>query len=392
MSASALLRQSSRSLARISRSSLRRSLPLRSSISASIPQTRSYSTPTPPKDDKKNDKKKESKETEDASSKPAPGTENLYNSNKPSALSPETSESSESQLEPGWTHMSPADLKDFQDLLNKYKDGLPQSEVKIIERSLELMKKRGIPIELREFLDETRGRTLTLSEAAKLLRLTGQMLRKTLSTDRARTEKSVNEADEGKESSSSSSGGNGGGNGGKKNPKSGLGRSPDFKFDTSSMLISAFVSYMLYLIMMPGESGRDITFQEFRSTFLDKGLVEKLTVVNLTRVRVDLHRESAQSMYPDSPAANPNFHYYFSIGSVEAFERSLDDAQKELGIPSSERIPVSYSSDTTSWAVIMSFGPTLLFIGALYWFSRRATSGSGGASGMFGMGKSRAKQ
>jgi AFG3 family protein len=42
--------------------------------------------------------------------------------------------------------------------------------------------------------------------------------------------------------------------------------------------------------------------------------------------------------------------------------------------------------------VIMTFGPTLLFIGAIFWISRRAASGGGGQSGIFGMMKNKAKQ
>ena len=165
----------------------------------------------------------------------------------------------------------------------------------------------------------------------------------------------------------------------------------DMKMDTSSFLISAFVSYLLYRMVMPGENRKDITWQEFRNTFLNKGLVEKLTVINGSRIRVDLHREATQSVYPDSPAANPNFHYYFSIGSVEAFEQRLENAQSELGIPSSERIPVSYAGDSDFWTIALSFGPTILFIGAIFYLSRRASSG-GSANGIFSMGKSRAKQ
>jgi len=114
--------------------------------------------------------------------------------------------------------------------------------------------------------------------------------------------------------------------------------------------------------------------------------------MNGNRARVHLHREAVASMYPDSPAVHPNFHYYFTLGSVEAFERKLDDAQNELRIPSSERIPVAYQEDVPWFATILSFGPTLLFIGAILFMTRRAASGAGGQSGIFGMGRSRAKR
>ncbi|KAI5295483.1 AAA ATPase afg3, partial [Ascosphaera atra] len=165
-----------------------------------------------------------------------------------------------------------------------------------------------------------------------------------------------------------------------------------FKPFDPNLLIGAFVAYYIYRSIFPGEDSRDITWQEFRTTFFDKGLVEKLTVLNRNRVRVELHREAVAQMYPESPAARPNFHYYFTIGSVEAFERKLDDAQNDLRIPESERIPVSYQDEVPIGATLMSFGPTLLLIGSFIWLSRRAAGGAGGQSGIFGIGKSRAKR
>lgn len=392
---SSLLRQSSSSLARISRSTLPSAAAVRT---CSLAARRTYATQPPPKKPKKSSNyvpKKDEHASAKTTPKAAPGTENLYNADKPSPLSPKP-EASEPPLEEGMTRLNAEDQKAIEELLETLKMGLPKGEVEVIEKSLEHMKKEGIPKELRELMDETRGKTLSLSQAAKLTKLTSGMVRRYREKEAGveGKEKVDFESNEGKEGSSGGAGGSGGSGGKNEQGFKGF-KGPagtDFKIDTSSFLLSAFVSYLLYRMVMPGESGRDITFQEFRSTFLDKGLVEKLTVVNRDRVRVELHREATQAMYPDSPAANPSFHYYFSIGSVEAFERRLDDAQMELGIPSSERIPVSYETDTNTWAVVLSFGPTLLFIGAIYWFSRRASSGAGGASGMFGMGKSRAKQ
>ncbi|KAF3918780.1 Paraplegin [Arthrobotrys entomopaga] len=170
----------------------------------------------------------------------------------------------------------------------------------------------------------------------------------------------------------------------------GPGKKAEYKMDVPSLVTSAIVSYILYKTVVPGENNREITWQEFRTTFFDKGLVDKLTVVNRQRVKVNLHKEATSRVYPDSNAATGNLVYYFSIGSVEAFERRLDDAQRELGIPSSERIPVAYKDEISWFSTFLSFGPTLMLLGTLFWFSRRASSG-GSQSGIFGIGKSRAK-
>ena len=154
---------------------------------------------------------------------------------------------------------------------------------------------------------------------------------------------------------------------------------------------------LLFHLFSGGDSSaREITWQEFRTAFLDKGLVDKLVVVNRSKVRVHLHSNATGVLYPQSPAADGRSSYYFSIGSVEAFERKLDDAQNELSIPSAERVPVAYKDETSISNTLVSFAPTLLIVGLLYYLSRRAGGAAGGGmgggpGGIFGVGKSKAK-
>jgi AFG3 family protein len=167
----------------------------------------------------------------------------------------------------------------------------------------------------------------------------------------------------------------------------------NFKLDLNTMIVGGLTAWLVSSFVIPGENSKEITWQELRTTFLEKGLVEKIIIMNHTRAKVYLRREAVASLYPESPAVHPNFYYYFTIGSVEAFETRLEAAQNELGIPSADRIPVAYQ-DGDSWVgqLVLSFGPTLLFIGLLVYLSRRGSSGMGGSSGIFGMGRSRAKQ
>lgn len=147
--------------------------------------------------------------------------------------------------------------------------------------------------------------------------------------------------------------------------------------------------YLAYTLSVPSTDSREITWQEFQTAFLDKGLVDKLTVVNRSRVRVQLHSNATGTMYPQSTGQG----YYFSIGSVEAFERKLEEAQRELGVPTNERIPVAYHEEISALNTALHFAPTLILAGLLLYFSRRATGAAGGGSsgGIFGIGKSRAK-
>lgn len=399
------LLQRSGSLARLSRSGLRSARrPLRpakpSCPSALVSQQRlrDYATvqPEDPKDpqNQKDDKlagsgHKKVADGDQKKGKPAKGFEHVYNNASPMSKSPTGGKQGESPPGPKASKLSPEEEQALDEMLANLKQGMPAGQAKEMEKAFRAIKQEGIPAEVREIMDKLKGGApLDLSTAARLVRMTTQLARK--AAERSMEGESQQEeprqkagaSDPGPQTKEQKKGQDGGQTGFK---------NYEFKTDTGTMLMSAFVAYLLYRLVVPGENSREITWQEFRTTFLDKGLVDKLTVVN-GRVRVDLHREAVAAMYPESPASHGNFHYYFSIGSVEAFERKLDEAQKELGIPNAERIPVAYTDEVNWLATVLSFGPTLLFVGGLYWLSRRAASGGAGQSGIFGMGRSRAKK
>lgn len=266
--------------------------------------------------------------------------------------------------------------------------GVPKSQQTLIKETVEEIKKNGVPEEIREEMEKLkRGEKLDLATVAKLSRLTTSWARKTADQHRLQTDEKTDEPQQ-------KAGAHDPGPQNNKSQQKGNSKTEDKRqtMDWNTTLVTAFVSWMLYRMLVPGENSKEITWQEFRTTFLDKGLVEKIVILNGNKAKVHLHRESVASMYPDSPATGNNFYYYFTIGSVEAFERKMDDAQYELGIPSSERIPVAYANEISWFGTFLSFGPTLLILGSLFYFTRRAGSGGGGNSGIFGMGRSRAKK
>ncbi|KAI8833711.1 P-loop containing nucleoside triphosphate hydrolase protein [Chytridium lagenaria] len=150
-----------------------------------------------------------------------------------------------------------------------------------------------------------------------------------------------------------------------------------------------FVAYQIY---NTANNSQAITWHQFRVEMLDKGFVDSLEVVNKQLVRVYLRPDAPQMARFGGAGVPPGTSaYYFTIGSVESFERNLDSAQRELGIPPKERIPVSYSNELSSFSLLLNFAPTLLLVGVLYFMSRRAGGGAGGSQGIFGIGKSKAK-
>ncbi|KAJ6141308.1 Mitochondrial respiratory chain complexes assembly protein YTA12 [Penicillium chermesinum] len=132
----------------------------------------------------------------------------------------------------------------------------------------------------------------------------------------------------------------------------------ELKLDPTSFFITALVAYYIYRSFFPSESAssREITWEEFRANYLNKGLVERLTVLNQSRVRVDLRREVTDQTLDSS--GQPVSHVYFTIGSVDGFERKLEDAQEALGIPLNERIPVAFVEEVP-WVVLCCHSPLL---------------------------------
>lgn len=331
--------------------------------------------------------------------KPARGFEQLYGNGGPLSGSPPRRRRGSASAKQSYK-ATKEEVKDLDSLYQYLTTFLPSTELKVYKSAIERMKRQGdIPPEIKKLLLEEKGRDGKYSIAvgvrmAKLLYQIGTKMvdREDIKKGYAEGEQSTQPAgEEGKEEGREE------GKDGKKKQEQ---QSPegftigDIKFDTQTIILSAFVAYLVYRMMVPSENQREITFQEFKTTFFDKGLVNKLTVINRSRVRVELHREATAEMYPESPARYNNFHYYFTIGSVEAFERNLENAQDRLNIPPAERIPVSYTEEVF-WLgrFLAEVAPTVLLIGGLYWMSRRAAGGGGGGSGgLFGIGKSRAKR
>lgn len=312
---------------------------------------------------------------------------------------------------------SQQEIEELDYVLGMVRNKLPASQKKFVEEMAEVFKEEGVPDDVKQLIKQVKeSNQFTLAHATQIFRIWtrhGPVVAAKMADRDSRhqrlysSEKSEkwNEKQTGQDESKSKDETGGSHQeqkqeqkqrdqkNGPKGPNFNANTPFDFKFklDPASFLVATFLSYYLYRSVIPGEVNKDITWQEFRNTFLDKGLVSKLTVRNGKKVRVELHREAVANVYPESPATQPNFYYVFAIGSVEGFERKIDQAQVELGIPTSDRIPVDYQDEVSWGGTLLSFAPTLVLIGTGIWLSRRATGG-GGQSGIFGMGKSRAKR
>merc|ERR1719310_873269 len=133
-------------------------------------------------------------------------------------------------------------------------------------------------------------------------------------------------------------------------------------------LLGMGVVTIIGLSIMNESRYREISWKEFVTSYLAAGRVEKLEVVNNKWVKVHLNSGVDTEVL------------WFSIGSVDTFERNLDNAQADLGLDHSRGVSVLYKTQMEMSSVLSAL-PTLLIIGFLFWSMRRASGMMGGMGG-----------
>ncbi|CAK9797858.1 AFG3-like protein 2 [Anthophora quadrimaculata] len=120
----------------------------------------------------------------------------------------------------------------------------------------------------------------------------------------------------------------------------------------------------------------EITWKEFVTRYLNKGIVDKVEVVNKQWVRITL--------VPGQMGTDKNT-LWFNIGSVETFERNLESAQIELNVEPQNYLPVYYKDEIELRHVIRILPQLIIWAGLFYVFRKSIESfGRGRKGGLFG--------
>jgi cell division protease FtsH len=93
---------------------------------------------------------------------------------------------------------------------------------------------------------------------------------------------------------------------------------------------------------------KEISWQTFHNEMLSRNAIEKLVIINKEKVEVYIKKEKINEPYfktslkiKNEDDAKTGPHYWFSIGSVETFEKKMEEAEKN--IPVNERIEIRYA-------------------------------------------------
>ena len=144
---------------------------------------------------------------------------------------------------------------------------------------------------------------------------------------------------------------------------------------------------------------KDSSFQDFYSNYLQQGKVEYVDVVNNEEVRVFLKSGTAAEAQPNTKTPsltgekNPTPAFRFNIGSVEQFEKNMQDAQQNLPLNQHIRINYKKEGDLLHSLLNSLFLPLIILVAMWFLIFRKMGAGGagGGAGGIFNIGKSKAQ-
>jgi AFG3 family protein len=144
-----------------------------------------------------------------------------------------------------------------------------------------------------------------------------------------------------------------------------------------------------------GSGTKEMSFQDFKEQYLDKGVVEKVVVDKSNEV-VDVYTKNQVPSDSKIPFASKEKGptVSFSIGSVETFEQNLRDAQQTM--PDLQKIKVIYERRGSLLKDLLQtfLLPGLLLVAMWFFLIRKmggGAGGAGGAGGIFNIGKSKAQ-
>jgi len=155
------------------------------------------------------------------------------------------------------------------------------------------------------------------------------------------------------------------------------------------------IGFILFSTLNKNENKDEISWQDFREKYLSTDSVKYLEVCEGSYVNIHfkpgLFENNSKGL---KDVIKRKKRLCFTIGSIESFEKKLDEAQDELGIPSWKRIPVIYSNNKVSSNKFVDLLPTILFFGCIWWASRNSggkTPTTMGPQGLFGLSRSNAR-
>ena len=176
-------------------------------------------------------------------------------------------------------------------------------------------------------------------------------------------------------------------------------KEPQVKLPSMMTYLMMMAFFLLFITIFNTDNAprKATSWLEVEQQMLSEKAIEKIEVINNEEANIYIREEFADTppfievLKPgDNEEMLPGPHYTLTIGSVETFERKLEETQKN--VPLDEQVEVIYIREENWFGnIFIWLLPLFLFI--LFWrFLMRSYSGGGGAGGssVFNFGKSKA--
>ena len=133
----------------------------------------------------------------------------------------------------------------------------------------------------------------------------------------------------------------------------------------------------------------DVSWNELAALLQDQQVDKIVVAADKQSARV---YEKSSSHIIHNNGGKPSI-YTHSIGSVDAFERKVEEVQ--VGTHRRDLVPIQYLTDHALSTALLQILPSMLIVGVVFYFSRqfiKSAGAGGGAGGIFQIGKSTAKK
>ena len=174
----------------------------------------------------------------------------------------------------------------------------------------------------------------------------------------------------------------------------------DFEFNFNFYWVYVIIAVaFIAMTFLPdvGQGDRTLSSSDFKEMILDKD-VSELVVINREVAEIYIETEALENNEkykevkerPFGSTLNPGPHYFYQIGDLQNFEKSLQDWQKDF--PIEEKVDVrnetrkNWGGDFLMWIL-----PFALIIGVWIFLMKRMSGGAGGGAQIFNIGKSKAQ-
>ena len=160
------------------------------------------------------------------------------------------------------------------------------------------------------------------------------------------------------------------------------------------VIIIAFLAIQWFTL---GAGPVETNWMEVKNTMLQSNDIKKIIVINREEAQIYL-KETSYDKYTEklknsfTAPAKIGPHFFFTIGSVETFEASLQEAQESLS--PDNKISVEYKTVHNYLGELLNWILPFAIIILIWWFIFKRMSkgaGGGGAGNIFNVGKSQAK-